>query len=366
SATQRSLQAKSGLSGSRIQRVPTIERGLEEIKRQQDLKRSLYLYLLQKREEAALSLAATVSSARVVDPAVAGEFPISPQKPAVLILALMLGLGLPFAFVYVRSALDDKVHSLNEVTQGTGAPILGELVHSKHKQRVVIGKANRSVIAEMFRLIRTNFQFATTGRPNKVLLVTSSMSGEGKTFFSLNLSASLVLAGKNVVKVNLDLRKFDSSAEANASSGLGVADYLASDNIRVDDIIYLSNEVPGLYCIGTGALPADPAELLMSRRLHDLLEVLKNTFDHIIIDSSPVGQVADAFSLAQYVDYTFYIVRYNVTTKGQLDIIKKIRTDKLLLPIGLVLNDAKKSNLHDYGYGNGYGYQQEKTKKKIA
>lgn len=366
SATQRSLQAKSGVSDSRIQRVPTIERGLEEIKRQQDLKRSLYLYLLQKREEAALSLAATVSSARVVDPAIAGEFPISPQKPAVLVLALMLGLGLPFAFVYVRSALNDKVHSLTEVASATGTPILGELIHNKGKQRVVIGKANRSVIAEMFRLIRTNFQFATSGRPNKVLLVTSSMSGEGKTFFSLNLSASLVLAGKNVIKINLDLRKFDSSTEANALSGLGIADYLTSDTVAIDSIIYQSGEVPGLYCIGTGQLPADPAELLMSDRLYDLLEILKNTFDHIIIDSSPVGQVADAFALAKYIDYTFYLVRYNVTSKGQLDIVKKIRQDKSLLPIGIVINGAKKGNLHDYGYGNGYGYQQEKAKKKIA
>jgi tyrosine-protein kinase Etk/Wzc len=369
-AAQRSLQAKSGQSGSRIQRVPTIERGLEEIKRQQELKRSLYLYLLQKREEAALSLAANVSSARIIDPAIAGDNPVSPQKPAVAILALMLGLGLPFAFVYITGMMDDKVQSLKEVTWATGAPILGELVHNKSKENVVIGKGNRSAIAEMFRLIRTNFQFATDGRPNKVILVTSSMSGEGKSFFSLNLGASLVLAGKSVVVVNLDLRKRDVALEHGAAGGLGISEYLLSDDVSVNDVVYPSNEVPGLFRINAGALPANPAEVLMSPKLAKILDVLKQSFDHIILDSSPVGQVSDAFALAPYIDYTIYVVRYNFTRKAQLEIISKIQADKKMLPIALVLNDAKKSNLHEYGYGNGYGegygYEEEKSKKKLA
>jgi tyrosine-protein kinase Etk/Wzc len=369
-AAQRSLQAKSGQSGSQIQRVPTIERGLEEIKRQQELKRSLYLYLLQKREEAALSLAANVSSARIIDPAIAGDNPVSPQKPAVVILALMLGLGLPFAFVYITGMMNDKVQSLKEVSWATGAPILGELVHNKSKENVVIGKGNRTPIAEMFRLIRTNFQFATDGQPNKVILVTSSMSGEGKSFFSLNLGASLVLAGKSVVVVNLDLRKRDSALEGGAISGAGISEYLLSDNVSVNDVVYPSIEVPGLFRISTGALPANPAEVLMSPKLAKILDVLKQSFDHIILDSSPVGQVSDAFALAPYIDYTIYIVRYNFTRKAQLEIISKIQADKKMLPIALVLNDAKKSNLQEYGYGNGYGdgygYEEEKSKKKLA
>jgi tyrosine-protein kinase Etk/Wzc len=368
-AAQRSLQAKSGQSGSKIQRVPTIERGLEEIKRQQELKRSLYLYLLQKREEAALSLAANVSSARIIDPAIAGDNPVSPQKPAVVVLALMLGLGLPFAFVYITGMMDDKVQSLKEVSWATGTPILGELVHNKTKENVVIGKGNRSAIAEMFRLIRTNFQFATDGRPNKVILVTSSMSGEGKSFFSLNLGASLVLAGKSVVVVNLDLRKRDLISDG-ASGGIGISNYLLSENISVNDVVYPSTEVPGLFRINAGALPANPAEVLMSPKLAKILDVLKQSFDHIILDSSPVGQVSDAFALAPYIDYTIYVVRYNFTRKAQLEIINKIQADKKMLPIALVLNDAKKNNLHDYGYGNGYGdgygYEEEKAKKNLA
>lgn len=364
--TRQSLQAKAGQSGSRIQRVPTIERGLQEINRQQELKRSLYLYLLQKREEAALSLAATVSSARVVDPAIASDDPVSPQKPAVLVLALILGLGLPFAFVYVKGLMNNKVQLLKEITDATNAPVLGELVHNKSKERVVITRMSRTPLAEMFRLIRTNFQFATLNQPNKVVLVTSSMSGEGKSFFSLNLAASLVVAGKSVVLISLDLRKNEVVDAAVAPAGAGMTEYLLSDAISVNDVVYPSAEVPGLQRISAGALPFNPAEVLMSPRMRKILDVLKQSFDHIIIDSSPVGQVVDAFALAPYVDYTIYVVRYDFTQKAQLEIINKIQADKKFFPIGLVINDAKKNNLYDYGYGNGYGYKEDEVRTKLA
>lgn len=363
-ATQRSLQAKSGQSGSRIQRVPTIERGLQEINRQQELKRSLYLYLLQKREEAALSLAASVSSARIVDPAIASDSPVSPQKPAVLVFALMLGLGLPFVFVYATGMMNNKVQSLKEVTWATETPILGELVHHKSKEKVVVTSGNRSVIAEMFRLIRTNFQFATEGQSNKVILVTSSMSGEGKTFFCLNLGASLLLAGKNVVVVNLDLRKGDPVMASGASCSMGISDYLLSDEIFISDVVHESAETPGLFRINAGKLLANPAEALMSPKMGKILDVLRQKFDHIILDTSPIGQVSDAFALAPYTDYAIYLVRYNFTRKAQLEIVNKIQYDKKIVRLSLVLNDARKNNLHDYGYG--YGYQQEPLNKKLA
>ena len=362
-AGRRNLRAKSDQSESRVQRVPTIERGLEKINRQQDLKRSLYVYLLQKREEAGLSLAATVSSAHVIDNAMISESPVSPQKPAVLLLALLLGLGLPFAFVYLRGLTNNKVQVLQDVSQATGAPVLGELMHNKLKDRVVITRDSQQPIAEMFRLIRTNLQFATSQPGAKVLLVTSSMSGEGKTFFSLNLGASLVLAGKSAVVISLDLRK----PEAVGNAGrVGIADYLLSDSLSVDDIVHKSADSPNLYRIGTGTLPTNPAELLLSPRMAKVLDVLRQSFDYIILDSSPVGQVADAFALAPYVDYTIYLVRYNVTHKAQLEIVRKILADKQLTPLALVLNDARKSNLSLYGYGQGYGYQAQGTRPRLG
>jgi len=365
-ATRRGLQAKSSQSNSRIQRVPTIERGLQKINREQELKRSLYIYLLQKREEAALSLAATVSSARVIDSAMASDAPVSPQKPAVLLLSLLLGVGIPFGLVYLRGLTDSKVQVLQEVSQAISAPILGELIHTKSKDSVVITRDSQQPIAEIFRLIRTNLQFATGQQAAKVLLVTSSMSGEGKTFFSLNLGASLVLAGKSVVMLSLDLRKQEAVAGAAPARRPGIADYLLSDSLSMDELVYESAEVPGLYRISTGALPANPAEVLLSPRMAKVLDVLKQSFDYLILDSSPVGQVADAFALAPYVDYTIYLVRYNFTHKAQLKIISKILSDKQLSPLALVLNDAKKSNLQSYSYGKGYGYQAQAAKRKLG
>lgn len=359
---RRNLQAKSGQSGLRIQRVPTIERGLQEINRQQELKRSLYLYLLQKREEAALSLAATVSNAHVIDSATVGEYPVSPQKPAALALALMFGLGLPFAFIYIKGLLDNKVQSMQEVSWATKALVLGELLHNKSRDNIVISADSRTPISEMLRLIRTNFHFATDGHANKVILITSSMSGEGKTFFSLNLGASLVLAGKSVVLISLDLRKRDVTGEIVAPNELGITEYLRTDKVSVDDIVYPSTDIPGLHRISTGMLPDNPAEVLMSPKMAKVLDVLKQSFDHIILDSSPIGQVADAFALASLVDYTIYVVRYNFTYKAQLEIVNSIQADKKLLPIGLVLNDVKKNNLPDYGYGT----QEEKVRKKTV
>ena len=350
-AARRSLVAKSGQSGARIQQAPAVERGLQKINRQQELKRSLYLFLLQKREEAALALAASVSSARVVDPAIAGEFPISPQKPAVAVLALLLGLGAPFAFVYLTGLLDNKVQLMSDVTQVMDVPILGELTHHNSKQSLVITKHDRSALAEMFRMIRTNFLFATDGQPNQVILVTSSQEGEGKSFFSFNLGATLALAGKSVVLVNLDLRKPHADLDK-----LGITDYLLNDDLVMSDLVYPAAAAEGLYRVSTGQLPSNPAELLLHPRMAAALAALRQQFDHIILDSSPIGQVSDAFALVPYLDYTIFMVRYNFTRKGQLNIVNKLLSNQKMPPMALVLNDAKKNNQQEYGYGKGYGY----------
>ncbi|OUJ73889.1 GumC family protein [Hymenobacter crusticola] len=362
--TRRSLQAKSGQFGSRLQQMPTIERGLQEISRQQDLKKDLYLYLLQKREEAALALAGAVSNARIIDAAQAGDAPVSPQKTAVVFIALMLGLGLPFAFVYVKNMFNDKVQSLQEVAWATGVPVLGELAHNRTRETVVISPNTRSPLAEMVRLLRTNYQLATSGAANQVILVTSSRSGDGKTFVSLNLAASLLLAGKKVIIVNLDLRKPGSLAEAGELSGPGLSEYVTDESVRINDLVQSSSTVEGLYVVGSGELPANPAELLLSPRVGQLLNVLKESFDHIILDSAPIGQVADAYSVAPYVDATLYVVRYNVTQKAQLQFINKLRTEHTFNQLMVVLNDARPNNLSAYGYGQGYGYPEaSKTKK---
>ena len=360
-AARRSLVAKSGQSGARIQQAPTVERGLQKINRQQELKRSLYLFLLQKREEAALSLAASVSSARVVDPAIAGDVPISPQKSAVVVLALLLGLGLPLSFVYLTGLLDDKVQLMSDVTQVTEVPILGELTHADSKKSLVITKDERSALAEVFRMVRTNFLFATDGQPNQIILVTSSQEGEGKTFFSFNLGASLALAGKRVVLVNLDLRKPHAHADRP-----GITDYLLDDHLVMSDLVYPAAEAEGLYQVSTGPLPSNPAELLLHPRMAAALAALRQQFDHIILDSSPIGQVSDAFALAPYLDYIIFLVRYNFTRKAQLSIVNQVLYNQKMPPMALVLNDARKNNQQEYGYGKGYGYGYPSAKNTVS
>ncbi len=345
--SRRSLKEKSGEFGSRLQQVPTVERGLLEINRQQELKRALYVYLLQKKEEAGLTLAATISKTRVIDPALAGKVPVSPNKKSALLLALLLGLGLPVAFVHLKEALDDKVQLLRDVTWVTPASVLGELPHNATGSQLVIGQGSHGPAAEMLRLIRSNLHAALGSQESKVLLVTSGISGEGKSFFSLNLAASLVLAGKKTVLVQLDLRK---RHPAWGTGKVGIADYLLHGGLSVDDIVAPAHSIPGLFVVDAGLMPADPGELMLSPKVGKLLSVLRQNFEYVLVDSAPVGQVADAFSLAPYLDSTIYLVRYNFTRKAQLGIVNKIVSDNKLGRIMLVLNDARRSNLHEYGY----------------
>ncbi|WKN32551.1 polysaccharide biosynthesis tyrosine autokinase [Porifericola rhodea] len=354
--TLKNLQANSGRFESRIRQVPLMERELLEINRQQSIKQELYLFLLQKREEAALSQASTIANSRTIDPPQADEIPVNPKKKIVLLIALMLGIGFPFSIVYVKEMLNDKVSEQRDVEKITATPILGEVMHSEVKDALVVAEDKHAPITEMFRLIRANLHFATLGKENKVILITSSRSGEGKTFFSINLGASLALSGKKVIILSFDLRKPRLMQDLRLKNNLGISNYLVSEDLSVDSLVQAVPEVPGLYALGSGPIPPNPAELMMGVKVQRLIDTLKKQYDHIILDSPPVGQVADAFNLAPYIDSTLYIVRYNYTFKEQLVIAEDIYQQKKLNHPMLVLNDAKKRNGSTYGYGYGYGY----------
>ncbi|MEK6481700.1 polysaccharide biosynthesis tyrosine autokinase [Catalinimonas sp. 4WD22] len=357
--TRDNLQASSSRFESRIQKVPSIERELLEINRQQSIKQQIYLYLLQKREESALALASATPNTRIIDRAVA--YPIYPNKANIYLASILLGLFLPFAFQYIKEMLDDKVQELKDVQKITATPVLGEISHSKLKDTLVVTKKSYTPTAELFRLIRANLQFATIGKENKVILITSSISGEGKTFFSINLGASLALAGKRVVVVNFDLRK------PTPNQNIGLTNYLVNENFSVDNITVSHPSIPGLAMIGSGLLPPNPAELIMSENVARLIAELKVRFDYVLIDSSPVGQVADPYALAPLIDSCIYIVRCKHTQKSQLEIIDDIyRNQKFKHPM-IVLNDTKKDN----SYGYGYSYEkmngnEVKSKKRKA
>lgn len=357
--TRNQLQNNSGQFQSKIRQVPQQERELANISRQQEIKRNVYAYLLQKREETSLSLAATVSAARVLDPAMGGDFAISPNRQATYLMALLFGLSLPALCIYAIGLLNNKVQTQQDVATTTGVPIIGEIVHTKEKDKVVVTKGNRSSITEIFRLVRANLNFVIGDKENAVLMITSSMGGEGKTFFSINLAASLALTSKRVVLVDLDLRAAKVASYMGMVEVPGVSDYLTEDNLTLNDIIKSSDKAPNLSVITAGFLPASPAELVMTPKFSHLIQELKRNFDYIILDTSPAGLVAEAFTLNRLVDYTIYMVRYNYTLKSQLNIIRNANRQKSLKNLMVVMNDAKQQNGQNYGYGYGYGYAQD-------
>lgn len=365
--TSNNLKQSSGKFQSRIRKVPLMERELLEINRQQEIKQNLYLFLLQKREEVALALAATVSNTRVIDRAVSTPYPYSPSSQNVYLIALILGLGIPFAGIFLKNLLNDKVQSRLEVEKATQTPILGEICHNSRSARnaVVVNKDSRSPIVEMFRLVRANLHFAAIGKENKVMLITSSMSGEGKTFFSINLGASLALTGKKVVVLELDLRKPSLSTRLGLTDNVGITNYLTSDTININEIIRTSEKAPDLFVVSSGPLPPNPAELMMSAKLAHLIDELKDIFDYIIIDTAPIGQVSDAFSLSPLVDSTIYLLRYGYTYKKQIEIIDAIYKNKRLNHPMIVLNDAKKEHSPSYGYGYGEETSVSPRKKSL-
>jgi tyrosine-protein kinase Etk/Wzc len=359
--TSNNLRANSGQFKSKIEKVPVLERELQDINRQQETKQKLYLFLLQKREEAGLSLAATVSNTRIIDSASSTDYPIRPSKQIIYLVALLAGFLLPFAGIYSKNLLNDKIEHQQDVEQLTTTPIIGELAHNTQGQLVMI-KGNQSPLAEMFRLIRTNLHFAINSQDHKTIMVTSSMSHEGKTFFSLNLGATLVLTGKRVVVLEMDLRQPALLRSLGMVQNVGITDYILSDKLTIPDILHQVQQAPELFVIGAGRAVANPAELMMSSKLDYLLHELKELFDYVIIDTAPIGKVADAFNLRNYVDQTVYIVRYNYTLKKQIDIIDDVFVNNKLRNPVIVMNDARTSQKNSYSYGYGY---EERNKKRF-
>jgi capsular exopolysaccharide synthesis family protein len=293
--------------------------------------------------------------------------PVSPKVSLVYLLALIVGFGLPFSGIYVKDMLNDKVQSKRDVLRATDTPILGEISHNTSAKSLIVTEDTGTSIAELFRLIRSNLHFATAGKENKVVLVTSSTSGEGKTFFCINLAASLTLIGKKVVLLELDLRMPSLSKQLDVVPGIGISDYLvATDKVQIEDILRPHATVPGLFYASSGSLPPNPAELMMSHNLAHFINELKASFDYIIIDTAPVGKVSDAFSLSSLIDSTIYLVRYNYTHKSNLDLIEDIYRNKKLMHPMIVLNDVKADTAHAYGYGYSYGYKKSDKKEEVS
>jgi len=342
--TRGTLASKASNFQSRINQVPSIERELNAINRQAGVKRDLYVYLLQKREESALSLAATGSSTRVIDSAISSKKPLTPNKPLAYTLALVLGLLIPFGFVFLRDFFADTVQEQKDITQVIIAPVLCEIGHYPSKGLLAMADVKHLQIAEQFRLLRSNLVFAATGRHQQVILVTSGWTSEGKTFIALNLAISLSLTGKKVVLLDLNLRQPGVLAALGLEEGTGATDFFSHSTLTVAALLRPSPVHPDLVVIGTGSVPPNPSEMLMHPRVGELVAQLRQQFDHVIIDSAPVGQVADTLALAPHLDATVLVVRCNFTPKARLNVLHDIVSRQKLPQTLVVLNDVRVEN----------------------
>jgi tyrosine-protein kinase Etk/Wzc len=329
---------------SRLEQGPEIERELNEINRQLGVKQDLYNFLLQKREESSLSLAATTPNIKLIDPAISSKQPVSPNKTIALLIAVVLGLGLPFGLILVSDFLDSSIKVSKDVTQFTTLPIIGELPHIKKVKQWSALHYSSTPLTRHIGLTISNIMEKMSGTEENVLLITSGRNGEGKTFFCKNLALSLSQLNKRVVLVELDLRNPDILSDMGTHAKTGITDFIDSDNIPIESIIKLSDLSPNLYIINTGAIPANPAAVFASEKLGQTIAVLKQQFDYVIIDAAPVGQVADAFSLAPYTDLCIFIMRYNYTLKSEVNTVDNLNVKTKFEKRVIVLNDVRRMN----------------------
>ena len=345
-----------------IKQLPGQERQFISIKRQQTIKESLYLYLLQKKEEAALSYASAVADTRIVDPAFSSKSPIKPKPKMIYLASLFLGIILPLGYVYTKELLNNKIESAKDISKLTNAPILGNIMYNEGSEAIVVNATSRTAIAEQFRVIRTNMQFLhgkhEVGR-GKVTLLTSSMSGEGKSFVTSNIGVALAISGKKTVLLELDLRKPKVSQYLELVNKTGLSNYLIG-KAEIKDIIQLSGLHSNFFVVGSGPIPPNPSELLIHDEIETLIEYLRANFDEILIDTPPVGLVTDAQILARLADATTYVVRQDVTFKHQIKNLNDLYVNQKFPKLNVILNGIKLGT--SYGYGYGYGYYSDDHK----
>lgn len=355
-------------------KMPSNEKSLRSIERQQTIKETLYILLLQKREEAAINLAIINPSIKVVDYAIYESQPIGLEKTYIYLTAFLIGLLLPLFIIYGHYYLDSKIHNKEDIELGVKSfPVIAEIPFIKSEDKV-IQFLDRSVLSESFRILRTNINFLAPVGLNKgsVLFVTSSIKGEGKTFVSLNLAITLSTLGKKVILVGADLRnpKLHKNLNLDRSNGIGVTNFLIDDSIKIDKVKAknLPNNIK-FDIIFSGIIPPNPAELLSNGRFEFLLEELKKEYDYVIVDTAPTLLVTDTTLVIQLSDIVLYVARANFTEKKLLKYIAGLKDLNSIKNMGIVLNNVgeEKSNSYGYGYsynyGYGYGYENDNSKK---
>lgn len=364
-ARRSAIQNLESRSAGQLASTPTVDKGLQEIFREQSVKVNIYTFLLQRREEIALQKTLATNTARLIDDPVGGA-PVSPRKMMIMAVAFIIGLLIPGLIIFIRRMLFPIFADQEELERITKVPVLGEICEtdSGSAADMVVGQNVSTPIAELFRLLRNNISFTRGGADARVILVTSTISGEGKTFVAANLAMTYALMGKRVVVIGLDLRRPMLAHRFGFSNRRGVTTYLSGQESNANELILKSKENDNLYVLPAGPLPPNPNELLMSANMGRLMTTLRNEFDYVIIDSAPIGVISDTFLITRYSDLQLYVTRAHYTSKTSLKTLQNAIDSNKFSSVYIVLNGVNiKSSSYQYRrygqYGSssyGYGY----------
>ena len=356
--TKSNLDREASRYSRRISNAPGQERAYVSIARQQEIKAGLYLMLLQKREENAIALAATANNAKIIDEAIADDTPVSPKGKMIYLIALVLGIGIPVGIIYLIELTKFKIEGRADVEKLTSVPVVGDIPLTDEKNdkngSIAVFENKNNLMSETFRNIRTNLQFMLNN-DQKVILVTSTVSGEGKSFVSSNLAISLSLLGKKVVIVGLDIRKPGLNKVFQLSNKeRGITQYLSNPETDLMELVQPSDVNKNLFILPGGTVPPNPTELLARNGLDRAIETLKKNFDYVILDTAPIGMVTDTLLIGRVADLSVYVCRADYTHKAEYTLINELSFEKKLPNLCTVINgvDLKKRK---YGYYYGYG-----------
>jgi capsular exopolysaccharide synthesis family protein len=365
--TQNKFEAENRKINEQIASLPSTERTYINFSREREVKQALYLFLLQQKEQAAISKASTISNATIIDGPKSEYRYFTPNKKIIYLLGVIAAFLVTLFWIFIKRIFNNKVNSKNDLQKLTDCPIIGEIGHSTHNG-IIIDEDGRSVISEQFRQLRTNLSFVLGNNKCSKIVITSSISGEGKSFMSFNLALIYARAQKKVLLIEMDLRKPKLSKLLNIDNSKGYTTFTVNNG----DINNYINKLPHneyLHFLSSGPIPPNPAELLMSPSTTKMFEELSNNFDLIIIDTPPLGLVADAQIISNYSDTILYLSRCNFSLLKSLETVNEFHHNKKLSNLYLVLNDIKKNNGdygygYGYGYGSGYGYGNDEVEKK--
>lgn len=361
------LEIEANKARNKVDNIPFLERGMIDIERQKIIYSELYSYLLKKKEEVAISLAVTVPNAKIIDVAHSSDIPIYPKKNIIYLAAILAGVLIPFLLIYIKILLNNKIHNRKDIEAYLDIPYLGDIPILNSSNGMIVNKESRSSTAEAFRLLRTHLSFmlpkATSDSKGKTIFVTSTISGEGKSFVAINLAYTLALTDKKVLVVGLDLRAPKITEYLHMKERKGITNYILDNKLQVDDLKFNSPQVKNVDFISSGVVPPNPSELLLNQRLKDLFKIIKNDYDFIIVDTAPISLVTDTLLIANLADVVLYLTRANYLDKRMLVVPKTLHKENKLPNMAIVLNGT--DIREGYGYGYGYGYV-EKEKKSFV